>query len=53
VIKAARANPHQRFVVIGARADSAAAAPGNAVVVSPGGAAGSISQAIHALATHG
>lgn len=53
VIKAARANPRQRFVVIGASATSTAAAPGNAVIVSPGNAAGSISLAINALAAHG
>lgn len=52
VIKVARANRRQRFVIIGARASSAAAVPGNAVIVSPGSAAGSISQAIHALAAH-
>jgi hypothetical protein len=52
VIKAARANPHQRFVVIGARSTAAAVAPDNAVMVSPGNVAGSIAQAIHALAAH-
>jgi hypothetical protein len=49
VIEAAKANPRQHFLLI-AGSGTVAAAPSNAVVVSPSAAPGRIDQAIHALA---
>ena len=50
VIAAAKANPHQRFLLVLAAGWSAAKAPPNAAVVSTAAAAARIGQAIHALA---
>jgi hypothetical protein len=50
VIEAARANPHQRFLLVTAAGSAMPAVPANATVVSPAAAAARIKQAIHALA---
>jgi basic membrane lipoprotein Med (substrate-binding protein (PBP1-ABC) superfamily) len=50
VIEVAKANPHEHFLLI-TGAGTVAAAPSNAVVVSPSAASRRIDQAIHALAT--
>jgi hypothetical protein len=50
VLKAARANPRQHFLLITAPGRGAGAAPGNATVVPATAAAGRITQAIRALA---
>jgi hypothetical protein len=49
VIEAAKADPYQHFLLVTA-AVTAAAAPGNTVIVSPSAAPARIGQAIHALA---
>jgi basic membrane lipoprotein Med (substrate-binding protein (PBP1-ABC) superfamily) len=51
VIEVAKANPHEHFLLIAGAGAPVAAAPANAVVVSPSAASGRIDQAIHALAT--
>jgi delta 1-pyrroline-5-carboxylate dehydrogenase len=50
VIKAARAQRQQRFVLVAASGPAAPAGPPNAVIVSPAGAPARIDQAIRALA---
>jgi hypothetical protein len=50
VIPAAKANPHQQFLLITAAGAATAAVPVNAVLVSPAAAADRIDQAIRALA---
>jgi hypothetical protein len=50
VLKAAKAHPHQRFMLVAAHGTAAAAVPSNTVVVSAASAPKRIDQALHALA---
>lgn len=52
VFKAAKAHPHQRFMLVAALGTAAAAGPSNTVVVSAASAPKRIDQALHALAAH-
>lgn len=50
VLKAAKAHPHQRFMLVAALGTATAAVPSNTVVVSAASAPKRIDQALHALA---
>ena len=52
VFKAAKAHPHQRFMLVAANGTATAAVPSNTVVVSAASAPKRIDQALHALAAH-
>lgn len=51
VIKAAKADQHQKFVLVAASVPASPVGVPNTIVVSPGGAPARIDQAIHALAS--
>lgn len=52
VFKAAKAHPHQRFMLVAALGAADAGVPSNTVVVSAASAPKRIDQALHALAAH-